>query len=210
MSEETGETGKRDLLGVSGLARELGISKGTVSKQAAAGKIPVAQRDDQGRPLFDLEQVRKARADNLNPLMRRETASAPGAAPIDEPSPRPPSELQQAAIAEKQLKSRKLLGDVAEREGLFVLKSVVEIDQTTMARRTRDTVTNGMADKASAAYAFAGTSRTEAEWRVWLTETTRGVFNSFEATLALENDDEFTDESDGAEPEGGPQAAARH
>jgi hypothetical protein len=51
-----------------------------------------------------------------------------------------------------------------------------------------------MADKASSAYAFAGTPRTEADWRVWLAERVRDVFNAFEATLALEDDDEFTDE----------------
>jgi hypothetical protein len=184
-----------DLLGVSALAAKLGISKGTVSKQANAGKIPIAERDAKGNPLFSLADVERAREDNLNPLMRRTEEPAPAAddQPAESPQ-RAPSELQLAAINEKQLKGRKLLGDLAAREGLTVLKSIVELEQTTIARRTRDSVTNGMAEKASAAYSFAGTPRTEAEWRVWLTERTREAFNTFEATLALETDDEFDDE----------------
>lgn len=194
------------LIGVSALAAELKIGKGTVSKQAASGKIPVADRDAKGSPLFDIDAVRAARANNLNPLMRREVPESEGegpSGPIDGEAsaerrslgPRPPSALVEQQKLEKQLKNRRLLRQIAEDEGLTVLKSVVELEQTTMARRTRDAVTNFMADKASQAYAFAGTPRTEADWRVWLAERTREGFNSHEATLALENDDEFGDES---------------
>jgi hypothetical protein len=76
----------------------------------------------------------------------------------------------------------------------LVLKTVVEREQTTMARRTRDAVVNGMAGKATAAYLYAGTPRSEADWRLWLAEQAQTVFNEFAATLALENDDEFDDE----------------
>ncbi len=197
------------LLGVSALAAKLGIGKSTISKHAAAGKIPIAKRDDKGRPLFDLARVRIAREDLSELMRRREGAAEEAAAETDDTPagdqtdllerrsdgpPRAPSALQAAALTEKQLKGRKLLGELAQREGLTVLRSIVELDQTTIARRTRDAVTGGMADKASSAYAFAGTPRTEADWRVWLAERVREVFNAFEATLALEDDDEFTDE----------------
>lgn len=206
MGNGNDSTETADLLGVSALAAKLGIGKSTISKHAAAGKIPIAKRDEKDRPLFDLAAVLKARED-LNDLMRRNggASRAPAGPPDDEGSDdllerrsaeasRAPSALQVAALTEKQLKGRKLLGELANREGLMVLRSIVELDQTTLARRTRDAVTNGMADKASSAYAFAGTPRTEADWRVWLAERVREVFNAFEATLALEDDDEFTDE----------------
>lgn len=213
-----------ELLGVSALGAKLGIGKSTISKHAAAGKIPIAKRDGKDRPLFDLDQVLLARKD-LNELMRRREGGAADVEAEDDDeggedagqrdllerrsadTPRAPSALQVAALTEKQLKGRKLIGELAAREGLTVLRSVVELDQTTIARRTRDTVTNGMADKASAAYAFAGTPRTEADWRVWLAERTREIFNAFEATLALEDDDEFTDEPavDGNAGEPSPQ-----
>ena len=203
-----------ELIGVSALARGLGMAKGTVSKQAAAGKIPVARRDAQGNPLFDLEAVKRARETNLNPLMRR--MGGEDAAP-DEPhddgpasaeddggedneaerrSPRSPSGLVQQQQLEKQLKNRLLLRMVAEDEGLLCLRSVVDDDQTTFARRTRDGVTGQMADKASALYAFIGERpRTEAELRVWLDEHTGQAFEEVAKLIAQEDEDEF-----GAEP----------
>lgn len=45
-------------LGVRALAAELKKSAGTISKHAAAGKVPVAARDDKGNPLFDIAAVR--------------------------------------------------------------------------------------------------------------------------------------------------------
>lgn len=194
------------LLGVSALARALGKGKGTVSKQAAAGKIPVAERDTQGNPLFDLEAVRAAQADNLNPLMRRtsaatdspvdpEDAAPDGAVMAERRSPeRAPSGLVQQQQLEKQLKNRLLLRKIATDEGLVVLRSVVDEDQTTMARRTRDGVTGQMADKASALYAFVGERpRTEAEFRVWLDEHTGQAFDEVSRLIAQEDEDEFGD-----------------
>jgi hypothetical protein len=170
------------LLATTALAKALSLDHSTISKQAAQRKIPVAGRDDKGRPLFDLKAVRQARQD-LNPLMRRHGKDF--------------TALQAAAIDEKRLRGRKLLGELAYHEGLLVLKSVVDREQTTMARRTRDAMVNGMAGKASAAHSFAGTPRSEADWRVWLAGQVQAVFNEFAATLALENDDEFDDEPGG-------------
>jgi hypothetical protein len=59
------------LVGVQKLAELLGVAKGTVSKRAAAGSIPVADRDQRGYPLFDVDQVRAAWSKNINPLMDR-------------------------------------------------------------------------------------------------------------------------------------------
>ena len=205
-----------ELIGVSALARALGIAKGTVSKQAAAGKIPVAQRDAQDNPLFDLDAVKLAREKNLNPLMRRDAGGGDtepddlldrerGSAGNDEDgaageaerrSPRPPSGLVQQQQLEKQLKNRLLLRKVAEDEGLLCLRSIVNDDQTTFARRTRDGVTGQMADKASSLYAFIGERpRTEAELRVWLDEHTGQAFEEVAKLIAQEDEDEF-----GAEP----------
>lgn len=203
-----------DLVGVSELARRLQVGKGTLSKQAAAGKIPIATRDENGYPLFDVEAVRTARTYNLNPLMKRDghtprEETAPSGIPpgggddaaaeasterrSGAAGPRPPSALVEQQKLEKQLKNRRLFRQLAEDESLLVLGSVVDSDQTTMARRTRDAVTAFLADKASAAYAFAGQPRTESEWRVWLGERAREAFNHFASTLALEDDDEFED-----------------
>lgn len=203
-----------ELLGVSALAAKIGIGKSTISKHAAAGKIPIAKRDAKDRPLFDLGQVLLARKD-LNELMRRREGGAAAADSADDDDyaaegtgqrdllerrsgdvPRAPSALQVAALTEKQLKGRKLIGELAARESVTVLKSVVDLDQTTLARRTRDTVMAFLSDKASAAYAFAGQSRTEAEWRIWLTEQSREAFNALAAQLAVEDDDEFDGDRD--------------
>jgi hypothetical protein len=213
------------LLGVSALARELKVGKGTLSKQAAAGKIPIAERDAQGNPLFDADAVRLARAANLNPLMRRETAPGGGEAadptvsvPLAEDEslaerrsegrdPRLPSGLVAEQKLEKELKNRRLLRQVADDEGLLVLKSVSDEDKMTLARRTRDGVTGQMTDKASALYAFIGQQpRTEAELRAWLMETTAQAFNETAAAIAAEDGDEF-DDADAVEP-GEPQPGA--
>lgn len=212
-SEKPAET----LVGVSALAKALKKTKGTISKHAKAGKIPVARYDSNGAPLFDVAVVRDHYGDNLNELMRR---TSEGLAPDDDltadesterrstaPEPPKPSALQRAALVEKELKGRKLFADLVEREGLTVLKHQVDLEQTTLARRTRDAVTAFFADKASAAYAFAGQPRTEAEWRVWLSERSREAFNNFAATLALEDDDEFDDDvadNGGVEPADAP------
>lgn len=206
-------------VGVSALAAALGISKGTISKQAAAGKIPVAERDGKGNPLFDIEAVRVARISNLNPLMRRaasadeggreesdddEAGNSPGERRSG-PGPRPPSALVEQQKLEKQLKNRRLLRQVADDEALLVLKSVVDETTMTLSRRTRDGVTGQMTDKASALYAFVGQQpRTESELRVWLQETTAQAFNETAHAIAAEDGDEF-DDADAVEP-GEPHA----
>ena len=92
-----------------------------------------------------------------------------------------------------------------------MLKSVVEADQLTLARRTRDGVTGQMADKASALYAFAHERpRTEAEFRVWLAEQTGAAFDESARAIAQEDEDEFDDaQSDDVDVESGEPAAER-
>ncbi len=211
------------LVGVTELAAALGRSKGTISKHAAADKIPVADRTPDGAPLFDVDQVRAAYENGINPLMRRQGEAIAGgtAAPDLEdddqdaegadrgaeletggerrsgsPAPRAPSGLLQQQILDRQLRNRRLVRQIGEDEARLVLRAIVEDEQTTMARRTRDLVAGYLADKASTAYAFAGTARTEAEWRVWLGERTTEAFNHLASTLALEDGDEFEDDSD--------------
>jgi hypothetical protein len=209
------------LVGVTELATALGRSKGTISKHAAADKIPVAGRDANGAPLFDVDQVRAAYENGINPLMRRQGEAIEGEMPAPlleaevaegadrgaeleteaperrsgSPAPRAPGGLLQQQILDRQLRNRRLVRQIGEDEGRLVLRAVVEDEQTTMARRTRDLVAGFMADKASAAYAFAGTPRTEAEWRVWLSERVTEAFNHLASTLALEDDDEFEDDA---------------
>jgi hypothetical protein len=221
-----------DLVGVQDCAAAVGRAKGTISKHAASGKIPVAGKDDRGNPLFDVEQVRQAYENNINPLMRRrgEAVSASNAEPELEADPEEDersaveqrrswgashpaapvagSGLLKHQVVERQLRNRRLIRQIAEDEGRLVLRAVVDSEQATMARRTRDAVTAFLADRASTAYAFAGQSRTEAEWRVWLVEQGREAFNHFASTLSLEGDDEFGDErsDDGDAGEAGSAA----
>jgi len=204
------------LMGVQQLAAALGVAKGTVSKRASAGTIPVAERDKHGHPLFDLEAVRHVWEQNINPLMRRAGAEVappsgrPTLEPDDEaiddepefderrssaPAPREPSGLLRQQVVERQLKNRRLVRLVAEEEGLFVLKAVVENDAMTMARQTRDGVAAHMADFAGELYAFAAKPRTEGEWRIWLSEHTGRAFDEVEKALAAEKGDEFGDGS---------------
>jgi len=219
------------LVGVSDLARELAklgdlVGKGTLSKQATAGKIPIAGRDARGSPLFDVAAVHQARAGNLNPLMRRqpdnlEQASAPAGDPAgggvddEEPErrsagPRPPSALVEQQKLEKQLKNRLLLRRVGEDEGLFILRREAEETNTTMARQTRDGVTAQFADYAGKLYAFVGQQpRSEAELRVWLAEHAGAAFDEVEKAIAAEQGDEFEDGSDSLDVEPGPVAPAR-
>jgi hypothetical protein len=212
-----------DLVGVSALAIALGKSKGTISKHADKGKIPVADRDKSGAPLFDVEQVRAVYDSNMNVAMRRTGGAVEPPAPPeledeadDSPdeleqterrsvssapaAPREPSGLLRQQVVEKQLKNRRLLRAIGEDEGRLVLRAIVEEEQVTAARKTRDSILAFFADRASAAYAFAGQPRTEAEWRVWLSEQATEAFNRHAATLALEAEDgdEFSDEQSDA------------
>jgi hypothetical protein len=200
--------------------------------ELAAGKIPVASRDENGAPLFDVEQVQAVYESGINPLMRRQGGAIEGPAPapdLDEeyeeeaagaeqeqsgerrsasqPQPRAPGGLLQQQILDRQLRNRRLVRQIGEDEGRLVLRAVVEDEQTTMARRTRDLVASFLSDKASAAYAFAGTPRTEAEWRVWLSERATEAFNHLASTLSLEDDDEFEDEQPADGDAGEPQHA---
>ena len=212
------------LVGVSALAAVLKIGKGTVSKQAAAGKIPIADRDGKGNPLFDVEAVKAARDSNLNPLMRRDapaddTATLPlPVTPEDEgdddraerrsAGPRPTSALVEQQRLEKQLKNRRLLRQVADDEGLLVLKAVVEETTMTLSRRTRDGVTGYITDNAGTLYAFVGLqSRTEAELRVWLREHTAQAFDETARAIAAEDDDEFDDADADVEQQSGEPVA---
>jgi hypothetical protein len=121
------------LLGVQQLAAALGVAKGTVSKRASAGTIPVAERDKNGHPLFDLDAVRLVWGQNVNPLMRRAGAEVapssnrPSLEPDDDvadddfddrrsaaPAPREPSGLLRQQVVERQLKNRRLVRLVAE------------------------------------------------------------------------------------------------
>lgn len=204
----------RDLVGVSALAAALGRSKGTISKHAESGKIPVADRDASGFPLFDVGQVRAAYESSVNPLMRRRGAAAVDADGSDEapddagPDPaaeserrslgieREPSGLLKAQITERNLRNRRLAGDLATREGALVLKAVVDNDVVTMARQTRDGVAAQMADYAGKLYAFAARQPTEGELRVWLNEHTGAAFDEVEKAIAAEKGDEFGEPDD--------------
>ena len=202
------------LIGVQQLAAALGVAKGTVSKRASAGTIPVAERDKHGFPLFDLEAVRRVWEQNVNPLMRRagaEVAPPSGRPPLEldddeaddsfderrspAPAPRAPSGLLEQQVVERRLRNRRLVRQLAEDEGLFVLKAVAENDAMTMARQTRDGVSAHMADFAGELYAFAAKPRTEGEWRIWLTEHTGRAFDEVDKALAAEKGDEFGDGS---------------
>lgn len=203
----------KDLIGVTALAKELGLSKGTVSKQADAGKIPVAERAADGSPLFDLAVVLATRGDSINPLMRRGDA---GAIEADEPErrssdaePRGPS-LNSVMIEERQVRTRGLQLRQAQDEGLLVVAADVERDRTTIARGTRDAVEQYVADGAGKAYALAGKSATEGEWRLFLTALVRDGFAERERALALETDDESddVDASDDLDSDGAAGAAA--
>jgi hypothetical protein len=219
-------------VGVSALAKALKKSKGTISKHADAGKIPVAERDAHGHPLFDIEEVRAVYDKQINPLMRRTGA---GVAPPDDdgelgfegegepdgseaeegerrsaPTPRAPSGLVRQQTLERQLKNRRLLRQIADDEGLLVLKSISEEEKLTLARKTRDGVSAQMADAASALYAFVSRqARTEAELRVWLIERTGIAFNEVAMAIAAEEGDEFDDEqSEFAAPADEPGASS--
>jgi hypothetical protein len=202
-------------VGISELARQLKVGKGTLSKQAAAGKLPIADRDGNGHPLFDIEAVRQAREQNLNPLMKRTKEITPPAAGADDVmvgpgtagdglperrsvGPRPPSALVEQQKLEKQLKNRRLFRQIGEDEGLFILRREAEETSTTMARQTRDGVTAQLADFASKLYAFVGQqARSEAELRVWLAEHAGAAFDEVEKAIATEQGDEF--DNDGSE-----------
>lgn len=217
------------LVGVQALAAALGVHKGTISKRAAAGSIPVAERDGNGFPLFDVDAVRAAWDRNVNPLMRRAGAPVepPGrlAPPIDADddaeeayserrSPaaagdRPTSGLLQQQVVERRLRNRRLLRQLGEDEGLFVLKLEVERAVVTMARQTRDGVAGQLADYAAELYAYVAQPRTESELRIWLSEHTSRAFDEVEKTMAAEKGDEFGDGTGAADEQlGGTETAA--
>jgi hypothetical protein len=221
-------------VGVTALAKALKKSKGTISKHADAGKIPVADRDAHGHPLFDVEAVRAVYDQQINPLMRRtgagvapsedddqlgfgdEETSGSDAADQSErrsaPTPRAPSGLVQQQTLERRLKNRRLLRQIADDEALFVLKSISDEEKLTLARKTRDGVSAQLSDAASALYAFVSRqARTEAELRIWLIERTGIAFNEVAMAIAAEEGDEFDDEqpepATPADESGEPSAA---
>lgn len=64
-----------DLVGVSEAARRLGVNKGTISKQVAAGAILNHAPEGQP-PLIDMESVDRERDQNLDPTKRRTVKTA--------------------------------------------------------------------------------------------------------------------------------------
>ena len=214
---------EKRVIGVTALAEAIGVAKSTVSKQAQAGKIPVARYTDDGAPLFDLAAVEEARAANLNTNMRRD--GGPGLDDDEDPdeaedsderrSPDAPgarhraaSGLTAAMIEERQVRTRGLQLRQAVEEGLLVVAADVERDRTTLARGTRDAVEQHVADGAGKAYAFAAKPRTEGEWRVFLMGLVRDAFAERERALASETDDETDDDDRDADGESDAGASA--
>ena len=215
-------------VGVQALARVLNVAKGTVSKRARAGSIPVAERDKNGHPLFDVEEVRRVWDNNANPMMRRRGETV--APSTEQPSldddggedefeddserrlaPRhvepEPGSLQAQLVLERRLRNRRLLGQLAGDEGLFVLKAVIDNDVMTLARQTRDGVSAQLADFAGRLYAFVSEARSEGELRIWLTEHTGKAFDEVEKALAAEKGDEFGNGNEPVESDEQPGAS---
>lgn len=209
------------LVGVQECAAALGRSKGTISKHAAAGKIPVADRDAAGHPLFDVAHVRAAYENSINPLMRRRGGEVSTAGGLDEgtsddlvgedPSApadrrttvpeRAPTGLLKQQVLERTLRNQRLVLQLATDQSVVILKAVADNEAMTLARQTRDGVAAQMADFAGKLYAFAAQPHTEGEFRVWLSEHTGAAFDEVEKGLAAEKGDEF---GDGTEPTGQP------
>lgn len=200
---------KRELIGVTALAEKIGKSKGTVSKQAHAGKIPVAEFTEEGAPLFDLEEVLAAGDDNLNPNMRRgDDDGAEAGDDRERRSPgRSPSGLTAVMIEERQVRTRSLQLKQAADEGLLVIAAEVERERTTEARATRDSVTQYVADCDGKAYAFAAKQPTQAQWRHFLISIVRDAYAERERALAEEADDELDDDSLDGEGAGSAEPA---
>jgi hypothetical protein len=209
----SGNGAEKDLIGVTAVANAIGVAKSTVSKQAYAGKIPIARFTDDGDPLFDLDKVREARDANLNPNMRREVDEAPDdeRRSLDAPGAqhRAASGLTAVMIEERQVRTRGLQLKQAMEEGLLVVASEVERERTTIARGTRDAVEQHVADGAGKAYAFAAKPRTEGEWRIFLTSLVRDAFAERELALAQETDDELEDDELADGGDGGAGAASQ-
>jgi hypothetical protein len=162
------------LVGVQELARRLNPprSKGTISKHAAAGKIPVAGHDERASAVRRRASAGGRRAGNQPADAPSGCTGVQGAMPapeladddeLEQPERRSPglrasssspggSGLQQQLVMERRLRNRRLVRQIGEDEGRLVLRAVVEEEQATIARRTRDSVTAFLANKASAAY----------------------------------------------------------
>lgn len=190
-----------DLIGVTELANALGYSKGTISKHAKAGKIPVEQRDADGAPLFDLAKVRAALPQNVNENMRRDTAADPDA-PSDErrssdDDAKAGPTLNSVMIEERQVRIRSLQLKQLEQEGALVSAAEIALEIATSARATRDAVEQHIADQAGKTYAFAVEPHNEGEWRLYLINLVREAYAERDRALALE-----AEESDDDEPVG--------
>lgn len=212
------------LMGVSEYAAHAGVTKGTISKQIARGVIPVASRDKRGHPLVDPEAADQARDGTLNALMRRtgppdsrgaeaadaaavtsgdpEGASAASSDPAPDErrssgasAPRGSSGLVEQQVLERKLRNRSLLRDNEIAEGRFVLRDVVEREQTTLARATRDKITAAVVDMSAALYGFTRQPRTEAELRVFLKDKIDAAFMGLADELRGDLDDEFGDDA---------------
>ena len=189
---------ERELVGVTACAAAVGLSKGTISKYADGGKIPVAERTKSGAPLFVVEDVRRALPDNVNENMRRDPAAdVDGDLADDErrsPDARP--SLKSVMIEERQTRTRGLQLRQAQDEGLLVSAEDVAHEMTTTARGTRDAVEQHVADAAGRAYAFAGQPRVEGEWRIFLIGIVREAFAERERALAQEAEESDDDDLD--------------
>lgn len=179
---------KSDLLSISAYAARVDVNKSTISRQVAAGKIPIAGHDKHGRPLIDPRQADAARANNLNPLMARNVppaderiAALPGAPSVDdgdEPdllsagerrspagSPTKTGALTAAHAADKSLSVMLKRLALGQQTGELISAADAKAEFQTMSRTFRDRTLGWVIDIAPVILATALKDGTEAAVR---------------------------------------------
>lgn len=150
------------LVGVREAARQLGLNPSTISRQIARGAIP--NRGTADRPMVDMDEARRARAENLDPSKQRgpnsplfgeappppdppdlEPTPLAEAEDEDQPAPMPApaasnDAYKRAATAEKQTKAAMGLLSLKRQAGALVGKAGVESATEEAWRSLRDRI----------------------------------------------------------------------
>jgi len=210
-----GNAAAKQLLGVTALAKAIGKSKGTVSKQALAGKIPVKRYNRRRRTAVRPRRGQGGRRRELEPEHapagdveevpdgERRSPIAPGAST----APRRPGCGHDRGTAGPHARPAAQAGG---GRGLLVPAATLnETERRSHAvRATRSNNTSPMAPgKPTPSPPSRGT---EGEWRIFLMGLVRDAFAEREQALAAETDDEFEDDdlADGGDFDAGAAAAS--
>lgn len=160
----------RELVGVRECARQLGVAPSTVSRQIGRLYVNLGTAE---RPLLDMDQVRRARGQDLNTAMQRGAAAAPTPVPASAAGGEEDAPDTRGYWDKIYARERALQAMAARRAELGALVERVAVDDAgfELGRRLREEL-DALATNAGVPLASLSEPR---EVTVWLAEQFRRV-----------------------------------